>query len=154
MKVVPLLLLTLFASFAAQAGVWGAGSFENDYALDWAAQCAHSTDIGAVTRAFDGVLKSERIEAPEGSAAVVAAEIVAAALGKPSANLPKELRAWIQRQPQDKLSQLAPLAKKALVRIQDAKVSELQQLWSESKQNKWPAAIAELSGRLDGHLGT
>jgi hypothetical protein len=148
MKTIPLVLLTLLVSSFAHAGAWGESSFENDDALDWVAECTQSKGIAPVTRVLDKALKAEYIEAPEGSAAVVAAEVVAAALGKPSAKLPPELRAWIQRQQPDKLAQLAPIAKRVLVRIQDPKVSELQQLWSEGKQSKWPAAIAELSARL------
>jgi len=148
MKTISLVLLTLLASSAVHAGAWGEGSFENDDALDWITECTQSKGIASVARALDAALKSEYVEAPEGSAAIVAAEVVAAALGKPSTKLPPELRAWIQRQQPDKLAQLAPTAKKVLVRIQDPNVSELKQLWSEGKQNKWPAAIAELSARL------
>jgi hypothetical protein len=143
----PLLLCLLLLS-TAQAGAWGEGSFENDDALDWVARCTQSSGIALLSLTLNAIVEAEYIEAPDGSAAVAAVEVVAAALGKPSTKLPAELRAWIQRQSADKISQLAPLAKKALGRIQDPKVSELKQLWSEGKPNKWNAAIAELSARL------
>ena len=136
-----LVSLVLLLSLEAHAGAWGEGSFENDDALDWATECSDSKDTAPVARALNAVLKSEYIEAPEASAAIAAAEVVAAAIGKPSANIPSELRGWIHRQPPQKLVQLAPLAKKALVRIQDPAVSELTQLWSEGKPNKWPVVM-------------
>jgi hypothetical protein len=148
MKATTLVLLSLFVSSAVFAGAWGDGGFENDAALDWVSECTESGDVSPVTRALNDALKAEYIEAPEGSAAIVAAEVIAAALGKPNPKLPSELRAWVKRQQAANLVQLAPLAKKALVRIQDPEVSELKQLWSEGKPNNWPAAIAELSSRL------
>ena len=148
MKAASLVILSLLVSSTTFAGAWGTGSFENDDALDWVADCTDAKDIAPVARALSAVMKSEYIEAPDGSAAVAAAEVIAAALGKPSPNLPSELRTWTQKHLSDKLAQLAPLAKKALVRIQDSEISELKQLWSEGDSKKWAAAIAELSSRL------
>jgi hypothetical protein len=149
MKTIVLALLAFLALPVAHAGAWGAGSFENDEALDWVAECAHTDGIAMVTRTLDQALNAKYIETTEGTAAIVAAEVVAAALGKPSAALPRDLRDWMHRQSLDKLTQLAPNAKKALARIHDSKLSELAQLWKESKLNdKWRAAIAELSSRL------
>jgi hypothetical protein len=99
-------------------------------------------------RAFDAVLKSDYIEAPDGSAAVAAAEVVAAALDRPSAKLPPELRSWLQHQSLSALAQLAPVASKVLIRIQDSELSELRQLWAEGEKGKWQAALADLSARL------
>ena len=148
MKSIPLILATLLVSSVAQAGVWNVGSFENDDALDWVSECTQSSSITPVTRAFETVLQAEYIEAPDGAIAIAAAEAVAAAVGKPSESLPAELRVWIERQPREKLAQLAPTARKALTRILDPKVSELQQLWSEGDNRKWTAAVTELAARL------
>ncbi|SFN43433.1 protein of unknown function [Formivibrio citricus] len=73
------LFLMFFATTFAQAGAWGEGAFDNDDALDWVAQCTRSKDITPVSRALQAVLSTEYIEAPEGSAAIAAAEVVASA---------------------------------------------------------------------------
>lgn len=136
------------ASGSALAGAWGEGTFENDDALDWAASCTSSKDISWVRHALDRALRGKYVEAPAGSSAVAAAEVVAAAKGKPSPKLPAELAAWVKRQPAQGLSRLAPLASRALTRVRDPSASELRQLWDEAKPAKWLAAIADLESRL------
>ena len=148
MKSLTALLLSLFVAASVYAGAWGEGSFENDDALDWVAECTNAKSIEPVSLALESVLKGGYIEAPQGSAAIAAAEVVAAAIGKPSSKFPPELQAWVKRMPTKKLAQLAPTAKKALARIKDTKSSELKQLWSEGKQNHWSAVIVELESRL------
>jgi hypothetical protein len=149
MKVIVALLASLVFAAYAYAGAWGEGSFENDDALDWVAECARSSSVAPVRAALSAALRGEYLEAPDGSVAVAAAEVVAAALGKPSANFPTELRAWIQRQSSEQLASLAPVARKAVARVRDPRVSELHQLWSEGKPNKWSDVIAELESRLE-----
>jgi hypothetical protein len=144
-----LIILSLFVATWAYAGAWGDGSFENDDALDWVAECTRSRDIIPVRRALESVLNVSYIEAPQASEAIAASEVVAASLGKPSPKLPPELKTWLRHQRLAQISQLAPLAKKALARIRDPKISELWQLWSEGKLNKWPSVISELEKRLE-----
>lgn len=148
MKVVAGLLVSLLLASLAHAGAWGEGSFENDDALDWVAECTRASSVTPVAAALDAALSGKTLEAPEGSVAIAAAEVVAAALGRPSAKLPPELGGWVRRQPSEQLARLAPVAKKALARIRDAKVSELRQLWAEGKPNKWLDVVAELESRL------
>jgi hypothetical protein len=148
MKGIASLLASFVFAAAAQAGTWGDGSFENDDALDWVVDCTKANSIAPVRTALDAALRAKYLDASEGSAAVAAAEVVAAALGRPSPKLPSELNAWIQRQPTDQLARLAPLAQRALFRVKDPKVSELRQLWSEGKPNEWLAVIANLESRL------
>lgn len=138
--------VAMLLSVAAYAGAWGSGSFENDDALDWVSECVKSSSVAPVSAAFRAT-EAKYIEAPEGSRAVAAAEVVAAALGKPDAKLPPPLLSWSQRHAAD-LAQLAPRAHAALTRTLDPKTSELRQLWSEGKPNKWPEAIADLQSRL------
>jgi hypothetical protein len=148
MRTLAVLLLSLFVAASARAGAWGEGSFENDDALDWAAECSHSNGTDPVAQALRTALDAKYIEASSASAAVAAAEVVAAALGKPSTKLPADLQSWVRRQPAGSLSQLAPLARKVLARVQDPKTSELRQLWSEGKENGWARVIADLAARL------
>ena len=100
------------------AGAWGEGSFENDDALDWVGQCIKAGTTAPVSAALAAVLDGRYVQAPDGSEAVAAAEVVAAAMGKPG------------------------------FRVLDPKVSELSQLWAEARSTRWTEAIADLERRL------
>jgi Domain of unknown function (DUF4259) len=138
----------LLVSSLSHAGAWGEGSFENDDALDWVAECVSSRGTSPIAESLNIVLGSDYVEAPDGAAALAAVEVVAAALGKPSAKLPPELRDWISKQSASELVRLAPDAQKVVDRISDVEVSELAQLWAEAEESNWQAAVAELSARL------
>jgi hypothetical protein len=88
------------------------------------------------------------MQAPEGAAAVAAAEVVAAAKGKPSKALPKELSDWLNHQPKQGIAKFAPVARAVLTRVKDPHVSELGQLWEESADKQWARTVAELETRL------
>ena len=136
------------ASRVAMAGAWGDGSFENDDAMDWAATCAEARSIAPVREALERSLRGKYLEAPDGSEAVAAAEVVAAARRKPMAGLPGDLAAWVKRQSPAALAKLAPLALRALRRVRDPKTSELRQLWDQAKPEKWVEVITDLESRL------
>lgn len=68
-------------------GAWGAGSFENDTALDFAAEIE---SVDAIAAAFDAE-PGETIDADAACRIVAAAECVAAMLGRPSDDLPEDL---------------------------------------------------------------
>lgn len=143
-----LALLVLCLSLPALAGSWGEGSFDNDDALDWVAVCTQAAGPEVIADALQSALKSEMIEASDGAVAVAAAEVIAAARGRASAALPPSLQAWLDKQPKEKIAALTAQAREALERVKDPTVSELKQLWSEGKANRWPAGIAELEARL------
>lgn len=73
----------LCAPSLALAGAWGVGSFENDDAADWSSACSQSLGIGPVVRALNDVFSPGYLEAPQAAEAIAAAEVVAAALGRP-----------------------------------------------------------------------
>lgn len=143
-----LFLATLLVCNACLAGAWGPGSFDNDDALDWIASCTASKGAQSVVDALQAAIKPGPLEASEGAAAIAAAELVAAANGKPGKTLPKELKGWLQRQPREKIAGLASVARKALARVKDPKSSELRQLWTESGEKPWLHAVGELDARL------
>jgi hypothetical protein len=88
------------------------------------------------------------LEAPEGSAAIAAAEVVAAAAGHPSPSLPAPLAAWAAKQTKaEAVAQLA-LARQAVDRVARGERSELRELWDESNPAAWRAAVADLEKRL------
>lgn len=141
--------MTLFLALPANAGTWGPGHFDNDHALDWSADCADSGTPADVRIALEAVLDAAHIDAPEGEKALVAAEVVAAALGTPNADLPEQLAGWVKRQPASELTDLAPLARRAVARVRDPKKSELHALWAEQGVAPWLSSVAELSARLE-----
>ena len=144
-----LILLVLCAlSGPAFAGAWGEGSFDNDDALDWATACSATKSVGPVRQALQRALAEKFLQLPDGASTIAAAEVVAAAKGRPNPKLPADLAAWTKRQPATALVQMAPLASRALARVRDAKVSELRQSWDEVGAKKWFGAVAELESRL------
>ena len=141
------LSLMLIAGIA-RAGVSGPGSFDNEDALYWAVECTSAKTVKPVATALGVAIRNKPIEASEGAEAVAAAELVAAALGRPNPKLPSQLRDWIKRQSLAQLAALAPDAQKALTRIADPEISELAQNWSQVQPNKWLESIVELQARL------
>jgi hypothetical protein len=134
----------------ARAGAWESGSFDNDDALDWAGECARSKGPSLISTALNAALVAGYLEAPECSAAVAAAEVVAASKGNASKSLPKELSSWLAQQKKLEIANLAPLATKAVLRILNGPKSELQELWMENKKDfpVWKSQMQGLIARL------
>ena len=132
----------------ALAGAWGAGSFDNDDALDWAQNFEASPSMDLVASSLTRVIGAGYVEAPEGSAAIAAAEAIAAAIGKPPATLPAGLAAWAVKQSKPEAQAQLPLARQAVARVARGERSELRELWSESNIGAWQAAVADLEKRL------
>lgn len=138
----------LLCARGALAGAWGPGSFENDDALDWAQQFEAKPGMRALVATLEAATGAGYLEAPEGSAAIAAAEVLAAVAGKPSPTLPADLAAWAGKQPKESGLQRLPLARKAVARVARGDDSELRALWQESNGAAWRASIAELEARL------
>lgn len=131
-------------------GAWGHRSFENDSALDWLGDLA---DGGAsVHDALEGVLGSEEeyLEVDEGSSALAAAELVAAARSQREDRLNDDARAWLATGAEAITAEDARLAARAVERVLDEETSELAQLWAEGDATAWRADVAELLARLRG----
>jgi Domain of unknown function (DUF4259) len=150
MKCLAVALTFALAFTGAHAGAWGDGSFENDDAMDWVGECVRAASPGLVKAAFDRVLAADVVEAPDASEAIAAAEVVAASLGAPSPALPADLKAWLAGQPRAQIAAQAALAARALAKIEDARHSELRQLWSEGKSNQWLTNVQALQSRVGG----
>ena len=148
MQRLAILVFAAVVSIAATAGAWGEGSFDNDDARDWVGQCTNRGSPSLVAATLSKALGPGEIDAADGSTAVAAAEVVAAANGHPSPHLPRALASWLERQSKGELAELSPLARRALARVKDPKISELAQLWQEAKSSGWPHRIDELVGRL------
>jgi hypothetical protein len=134
-------------------GAWGHRAFENDDAADWAASLKHRDGRQRISAAFAAVLKLEEddgyLEAPDASAAVAAAEVVAALAGKPGASLRPDVAEWVAA---NKLPNrgLIEVAKRVVSRVLDN--SELKELWAEGGTDyakPWQAELHDLMDRLD-----
>ncbi len=129
-------------------GAWGHEPFANDSALDWAGELSSAEDSSAILDALQVVVKNDdSIEVDERSAALAAAEVVAALKGKPHSGLPESVTSWIVQhhfQPHDAL---IVLALEAITRVEQS--SELQELWEENNEyHLWRSTIADLRHRL------
>ena len=128
-------------------GAWSHSSFNNDDALDWVAALSRSGS-GAITQALNAVPESDdkNLEAPVASAAVAAAEVVAAQAGSPAAKLPPEASAWVAKQPPP-TPELVSLARRAVERV--LRLSELRDLWADSENSQaWQTEVSDLLARL------
>ena len=130
-------------------GAWSHNSFDNDDALDWAADLKDSKGTEALVDALESVTGNaeDYIEAPESSIAIAAAEVVAAMNGKGAGSLPPEVNEWLKGQ-----SVAGPaLTAKARSAV-DAVLSnsELKELWEENEDDfpRWTALLNDLKSRL------
>lgn len=134
-------------------GAWGEKAFQNDSALDWLAELEKSGVAGLrvmLTRIAD---TDEPIDVDDGSAAIAAAEIVAAALGGGTDRLPPEASLWLTRNPGALHQDDGALARDAAERVL-AEDSELAMLWAENgADNPWLEHVRELLSRLDARAG-
>jgi hypothetical protein len=129
-------------------GAWGAGSFENDDAMDWVVGLAEGSGDAVLRDALTPIATTDDryLEAPDCSIAVAAAEAVAAARGHANASLPDEVVGWVRKKP-EVTGELVALARSAVDRI--AAKSELRDLWDESDSAEtWRAAMTDLRARL------
>jgi hypothetical protein len=129
-------------------GAWGPGSFENDDASDWADDLEGSSGLGMIKEALKTVEKNKYPESPDCCIALAAAEVVAAAKGKPSPDFPDGLREWLAAQKD--LSALASLDKTTVnVNNKVQLKSELKEQWEESSDwLAWSKVLNDLQNRL------
>lgn len=129
-------------------GAWGTGSWENDAALDWLeADLEDEDSIREALEALFAALDEGFAEVDVCSAAIAAAELVAALRGAPGQDLPARARAWVAGEGDGVPDDLVSMAIEALRAI-DAS-SELQELFDEDDRNElWHGVMADLIGRL------
>src|SRR3954463_6141478 len=120
-------------------GAWGEGVLENDAALDWLGDLEEQPQIQTVTIALsDAAGEDDYLSASLGCEALVAAELVAYALGRPPSEPEERISALADDL--DGLRDHAGLAARAVEVIADADHSELTDLWTEDGPNaSWDA---------------
>lgn len=128
-------------------GAWGHTSFDNDSALDWLGDLDDPAQVAETLDEVGGLDEDEYLEVDEASAALVAAELVAAALGQGDDRLNDDARAWLGRHRASVVGVGAARARKAVERV--FANSELRELWDENGDDtEWHADVRGLLGRL------
>ena len=133
-------------------GAWGAGSFENDAALDWADSVRSLADVrGPFERLKAG--GTTYVDADLACEVIAAAEAVALLMGRRSRDFPDELAEQLAGagEPDPNLYHQARAAV-----LQVMRNSELAELWAEgaaeSQVNEWQAELTRLIERLNPDL--
>jgi hypothetical protein len=129
-------------------GAWGYRNFENDYAADYVGDFQDLPGEALLLSALATVLEEEAvIESDVAGEALAAAEIIAAALGKPGPDLPADVQAAVTQLDLGEDSELQEMAQEA-VEVILAK-SALRDSWEESgKLAGWQAVQHDLLARL------
>lgn len=129
-------------------GTWGSGPFQNDTASDWVYDLEDADDLTLALDALERVRATEYVDAEDATVAIAAAEVVAAAGGRPHADLPPEVEAWLGSASVDVEPWHAERAAGAIERIRGDD-SELAELWAESDEADWRASLDDLTARLE-----
>lgn len=121
--------------------------FGNDDAVDWLNELVDGDDEQLVADMLERATGDEDLEAPKGSQALAAAEIVAAAADAPpeSNSYNEQALAWPAGHRE--LAMLIPVAIQAIDRV-TADDSELAELWAEADDPAWANTVSELRKRL------
>ena len=130
-------------------GAWGAGSFENDDALDWLGELSPGDGWDPVRAALESIDAGEPGEPPASSCtrALAAAELVAAARGHPTKDVPASAARWLAAAGAPPPTDLVAQASAAVAAIRRA--SELRELFREAGDLRaWSAEMRRLDGRL------
>jgi len=128
-------------------GAWGVETFENDDAMDFAADLVEANSLEALAASFQAIAPGKYLESPDCSTALAAAEVVAALRGHPAKPLPKQLAAWIGTTALKVDQRLLEAARVAVGRI--GAESELRELWQDSEEfDAWLQTVRDLEIRL------
>jgi hypothetical protein len=131
-------------------GAWSHEPFGNDDANDWAYGLEEVRDLSLVEQAFDEALEAEEyLEAPEGSNAVAAAEVLARMLGKGTQAdaYTEKVDEWIKSVSVRPSPELLAKAQRVLVRVLGDD-SELKELWEEAGADEWVASMKALQAAM------
>jgi hypothetical protein len=130
-------------------GAWGFLPFENDDALEWLDELeAGGSGMvrGALTSAGDGY-----VEAPEGSVAIAAAEVISACQGAPPGDVPENVATWVTAHGAELTTEDVEVALQAVERVA-GESSELAELWDDADEPELRESLEDLSERLRSTL--
>lgn len=145
-------------------GAWGTKSFEDDSTCDWYDEfCDSDQSIDQLEDAFDDVIENEEyLDYEFCTAALGAAEIIAAALGNRSDDFP-DAEYHTGENDSDSLpepdldsirdditSGILDKARRAVKKVRQYRRSELRELWEDSDEyDDWLEATQDLMDRLE-----
>jgi hypothetical protein len=131
-------------------GAWSANCFGNDEALDWLNDLIDEHDIYFIHNTLEIIADLPSTEKPDTwdcVCALAAAEMVAAAHGRPGPELPVEASEWLDAYDFAADEEAMNLARKVVDRVE--RDSELRDVWEEvGKSADWLASLADLKARL------
>lgn len=131
--------------------IWGINHFDNNAAQAWLADFGEN-DFRLIDRTLAGVahlLDVDQLDAEESAEALVAAECVAAALGKPAAKVASEVEDWLAENGNDITVKplYVEMAQKAVDRV--LADSGLRDIWQQTSHfDAWRTAVIDLQSRL------
>ncbi len=130
-------------------GAWGALAFDNDEANDWAYDLEDAFDLSMVAKAFAEVERGGYLESSTASEALAACEVLARLKGRPGYTnaYTDKVDRWVATHQIDPPVDLVNRGNAAIDRILGDD-SELRELWAESGDEDWLAAVADLRSRL------
>ncbi len=131
-------------------GTWGAGSFENDDAMDFV-YAFEEDGVDALCDALITVDDADYVEAGHGVVAIAASDIIAAAVGLPIVALPPAVAEALDVHGEAIRNDSAALKKSAIGALKKilSTDSELKELWAESGESSWLASVTDLVRRLE-----
>ncbi len=133
-------------------GTWGAGTLDNDTAVDWIYGLGEVSDLSLIEGTLNRALAvgGEYLEAPDAEEALAAAEAVARMLGNFGVrnDYTRPMDDWVTYMNRRPASELVNKAQQIVARIQQPP-SELLDLWSNSdKSEMWSQSLGDLAKRL------
>ena len=131
-------------------GAWGRGPFENDPAADFVIDVQGATSFDVVRVGLLGATGTDGyLEVDEGSVAIAAAEVVAAARGNAAASLPEAVAIWLVDHAAEATADDVAAALAAIDRV-SRDDSELRGLWEDVGDETWMQSVEDLRARLRG----
>jgi hypothetical protein len=126
------------------------GNFSNDEATDWLYDLEETYGTELLAEAFNVITNGEFHEQSDCCIALAAAEIVAAAKGKPAPDLPDDARKWLGNQDTGDVNKIKALNKKAITAVKKIQAhSELRDQWEDSDEwHSWNMVVEGLLKRL------
>ena len=133
-------------------GTWGAGTLDNDTAVDWMYGLGEVSDLSLIEGTLNRALAAggELLEAPDAEEALAAAEAVARMLGNFGVrnDYTQTMDAWVTYMNRLPPPDLVVKAQRIVARIQE-QPSELLERWAKSdKAEAWSRSLADLTVRL------
>ena len=133
-------------------GTWGAGTLDNDTAVDWIYVLGEVSDLSLIEGTLNRALAvgGDYLEAPDAEEALAAAEAVARMGGNFGVRneYTQPMDDWVIYMNRAPSPELVAEARRIVARIQESP-SELLELWSKSdKAEAWSRSLADLAARL------